>query len=132
MQNNVVDKVVNVSVPTSCVAASLVGVALVVTIVDLAARAIVTKVVPPPCSPMKPSIIMANTWTMNNVVDKVVNVSVPTSCVAVSLVGVALVVTTVDLAARATVTEVVPPPCSPMKPSIIMANIWMMVISTDR
>ncbi|KAH0652447.1 hypothetical protein KY289_030132 [Solanum tuberosum] len=60
MHNNVVDKAVNVSVPTSCVAASLVGVALVVTIVDLAARATVIEVVPPPCSPMKPSIIMVS------------------------------------------------------------------------
>ena len=64
MQNNVVDKTVSVSVPTSYVAASLVGVALVVTTVDLAARAIVAKVVPPLCLPMKPSIIMENTWTM--------------------------------------------------------------------
>ncbi|KAG5594409.1 hypothetical protein H5410_035641 [Solanum commersonii] len=49
-----------------------------------------------------------------------------------SLVGVALVVTIVDLAARAIVAKVVPPPCSPMKLSTIVANTWTMVTSTDR
>lgn len=69
----------------------------------------------------------------NNVVDKKVSVSVPTSCVAASLGGVALVVPTVDLAARATVTKVAPPPCLPMKPSTVtVANTWMMVASTDQ
>ncbi len=67
----------------------------------------------------------------NNVVNKTISVSVPTSCVVASLVGVELVVTTVDLAARATVTKAVPPPCSPMKQPII-TNTWMLVISTDR
>ena len=67
----------------------------------------------------------------NNVVNKTISVSVLTSCVVASLVGVALVVTTVDLAARATATKAVPPPCSPMKLPTI-TNTWMLVISTDR
>ncbi|KAH0655085.1 hypothetical protein KY285_029967 [Solanum tuberosum] len=61
------------------------------------------------------------------------SLSVPTRRVAVSLGGVAIVVTTVDLAAKVTVMlEVVSPPCSPMKPSTIVANTWMKVTSTDR
>ncbi|KAK6783977.1 hypothetical protein RDI58_017431 [Solanum bulbocastanum] len=67
----------------------------------------------------------------NNVVSKTTRVSVPTRHVAVSLGGVEIVVTTADLAAKVTVMlEVVSPPCSPMKPSTIVANTWMKVGTT--